>query len=384
MTEITSYNNLSSFMAFRTDEERAAYEDIHDFNKNWFDRASNPEFRQYERNILKFVQKLHNNYFKWGFLTVDSSEAIYCALLIHLLRFKECATNPSPNLVISKLGHIAYKKAAVLLGFEIHEVDVLDNGEINLTDLVNNIDSGTFIVVGLAGTTALGNYDNIVEMDKICKRAGVSLHIDAAIGGFIYPFRTDTKIPSDFIKCNSVVSVNISGHKYGYSRPSIAILLVKNKNLLPKKFYSFSIPYLHGKDTEEYGLMGSKSPIGLIDLNFNVTAWGQKGYKQIVAETFRQKERLITALKKIGKLEIVDSKNTPIFLISGNEALLVRLSEYLKDKGWYNSLNKLLKDRASIRIVVRKHFDDTYVDGLIRVVMGFFESSITTTSQKDS
>lgn len=375
MRDVTPYNNISSFMAFRTDDERAAYEDVHAFNRNWFDRASNPEFRQYEQNILEFVQKLHNNYFEWGFLTVDSSEAIYCALLAHLLRFKERGANSCPNLVISKLGHVAYKKAAVLLGFEIREVEILDNGEISLTDLSNKIDKGTFTVVALAGTTALGNYDNIIEMDKICKKMGVPIHIDAAIGGFIYPFRTDSKIPSDFKKCNSVVSVNISGHKYGYSRPSVAILLFKNKSLLPKKFYSFSIPYLDDKDTEEYGLMGSKSPIGLIDLNFNVTAWGQKGYKQIVAETFRQKERLITALKKFDDLEIIDTDNTPIFLISGNEALLVRLSKYLKDEGWFNSFNRLFKDRASIRIVVRKHFDDAYVDNLVVAVARFFKSA---------
>jgi len=154
----------------------------------------------------------------------------------------------------------------------------------------------------------------------------------------------------------------------------MAILLFKNKVLLPKKFYSFSIPYLNGKDTEEYGLMGSKSPIGLIDLNFNVSAWGQKGYKGIVAETFRQKERLIKILRQFSELEIIDSNNTPIFLISGDEALLIRLSEYLKDKDWYNSFNKLFKDKASIRIVVRKHFDDAYVDSLIEAFTGFFES----------
>lgn len=375
MTEITPYNNLSSFMAFRSDDERAAYENIHDFNKNWFDRVSYPEFQQYEQNILKFIQKLHNNYFKWGFLTVDSSEAIYCALLIHLLRFKERTTSTRPNLVISKLGHISYKKAAVLLGFEIREVEVLDNGDISLTDLVKNIDAETFIVIALAGTTTLGNYDNIVEMDKVCKNTGVPLHIDAAIGGFIYPFRTNPKVPSDFQKCSSVVSANMSGHKYGYARPSVAILLFKNKGLLPKKFYSSSIPYLPGKDTEEYGLLGSKSPIGLIDLNFNVTTWGENGYKKIVTETFRQKDRLITALHEFGELEIIDSNSTPIFLISGDDAMLDRLSKHLKEKGWYSGVTKLLKGRAGIRVVVRKHFDDSYVDGLIAAVAGFFESA---------
>lgn len=372
MTKISPYNYLSSFMAFRTDEERSGYEDIHDFNKNWFDRASYPEFRQYEQNILKFVQKLHNNYFTWGFLTVDSSEAIYCALLIHLLRFKEHSENHRPNMVVSKIGHISYKKAAILLGVELREVPVLDTGEISLTDLATNIDENTFIVVALAGTTILGNYDNIVVMDNICTKMAVPLHIDAAIGGFIYPFRKDSKIPSDFRKCNSVVSVNISGHKYGYSRPSVAVLLFKNKGLIPKTFYSSAIPYLSDKNTEEFGLMGSKSPIGLIDLNFNVLTWGESGYKEIVVETFKQKKRLISALQDFPGLEIIDSKNTPIFLISGNKELLISISEKLKDSSWYTSVNNILNGRVGIRIVVRKHFDDAFVDNLIAAFTSYF------------
>ncbi len=379
MTKVTPYNNLSSFMAFRSDEERAAYEDVHDFNKNWFDRASYPEFREYERNILKFIQKLHDYYFEWGFLTVDSSEAIYCALLVHLLKFKGGSINPNPNIVISKLGHISYRKAAVLLGVEIREVEVLDDGEVSLTDLANKIDAGTFVVVGLAGTTALGNYDNIAEMDKICSKLGVPLHIDAAIGGFIYPFKKNSKLPPDFQKCSAVASVNISGHKYGYSRPSVAILLLKSKNSLPKELYSFSVPYLLGRDTEEFGLLGSKSPIGLIDLNFNVMTWGEGGYAKIVAETFGQKERLIRALQEFDELEIIDSKDTPIFLISGNETLLNNLAKKLRDKGWCSSVNMLFRNRASIRVVVRKHFDDNYVDGIIEAVKDFFASVETKT-----
>lgn len=367
MAEITPYSNISSFMAFRSDEERAAYEDVHDFNKNWFDRTSYPEFRDYEQNILKFVQKLHDSYFEWGFLTIDSTEAIYCALIIHLLRFKEHSTALRPNLVVSEMGHIAFKKAAVLLGVELREVEVLDNGEVSLTDLASSIDEDTFAVVAIAGTTVLGNYDNIVEMDKVCASMNIPLHLDAAIGGFVYPFRRNSKVPSDFRKCKALASVNISGHKYGYSRPSVGILLVKNKKALPKELYSFSVPYLSGKDTEEFGLLGTKSPIGLIDLNFNVTTWGEGGYAKIVVEAFKQKERLIASLRGFN-LEIIDSEDTPIFLISGEETILNDLSVALRSKGWYGSVNKLYKDRPSIRVVVRKHFDDKYVDGLIDVV----------------
>ena len=376
MASATPYNNISSFMAFRSDAERASYEDIRNLNKNWFDRASYSEFVQYEKNILRFTKKLHNNYFKWGFLTVDSSEAIYCVLLIHLLRSGK--RGKDPNFVISKLGHTSFKKAAVLLGVEIREVEILENGNMDPDDLAKKINSNTFCVIALAGSTPFGNYDNIIEIDKTCSKLDIPLHIDAAIGGFIYPFRENSKIHSDFNKFNAVASVNISGHKYGYSRPSVGILLLRDKSLLPTDLYSSSVPYLRGKNTEEFGLLGSKSPIGLIDLNFNVTHWKEIGYAKIVDKVFKQKEKIIKELNRFDKLNILDSKDTPILLISGDEKILKDLKDYLTESGWHSSINKLYKNKPSIRIVVRNHFDNTYVNGLLNTVEYFFKNHKST------
>src|SRR3989338_6975961 len=169
MLETNPNYYLSSFMGFRAAEERAAYENVSDFSKNWFDRAAYPQFQKYEKNILKFTKELHNNYFGWGFLTVDSSEAIYCALLIHLLRFKKRSSSTQPNFVVTKFRHICFKKAAILLGVEMREVNALEDGGIDLKDLKSKIDNGTFCAIGVAGNTGLGSYDNIVGMDELCQ-----------------------------------------------------------------------------------------------------------------------------------------------------------------------------------------------------------------------
>jgi len=302
------------------------------------------------------------------FMPSETSPPLRDSRLTLSLAYFQCSKSSKPNFIVSKLGHIAYKKAAILLGVEIREINTLDSGEVNIEELRDKIDEETFIVVGLAGTTALGNYDDIREMDRVCAKAKVPVHIDAAIGGFIYPFRENTKIPSNFRESKAIASVNISGHKYGYSRPSVGILLLKNSGLLSKNLYSFSVPYLIGKDTEEFGLLGSKPAIGVIDLNYNVTTWGEGGYTKIVEATFRQKNRLISKLKKIDQIEILDSKDTPIFLVSGREELLLKISKDLEQKGLYGKVNTLFKGQPNIRIVVRKHFDNNYIDNLFKII----------------
>lgn len=361
--KVNPYYNISSFIGFRTDAERASYENVLDFNRNWYDRASYKEFQEYEQVILAFMKKLYQDYFQWGLVAIDSSETIYIALLIHLLRFRAThGDKAKPNFLVSKLGHLVFKKAAVLLNVELREVEPEGLGEVSLSDLKHKIDHNTFCIMGLAGTTEMGNYDNIIGMDRICKKAHVPLHIDAAIGGFIFPFYENAKIYQDFSSFKSVLSINISGHKYGYTRPSAAILLLKDRKILPETFYPVTTSYLPGGPSDEYGLTGSKPAIGLIDLNYNVRTWGKEGYQHIVDQTFNQKQYLITSLKDMHeKVAIYDSCDTPIFLLYGENEFIHELSQGLNKKGWQSSAhyNFFLK-QATIRIVVRKHFTNNY------------------------
>lgn len=161
----------------------------------------------------------------------------------------------------------------------------------------------------------------------------------------------------------------MSGHKYGYARPSAAILLLKSKDLISEKFYPSSVAYLPGGQSEEFGLSGSKPAIGFIDLHFNVTSWGKQGYRDIVETTFSQKEKLIAELRKFPGLNIFDSQDTPIFLITGENPFLKKFSKGLRDAGWGNSVHYPWNNkRASIRIVVRKHFSDEYIKKCIGTV----------------
>lgn len=375
--QVDPYYNISSFIGYRTDDERAAYENILDFNKNWYDRASYKEFYAYEQAILPFMQGLYQGYFQWGFLTIDSSEAIYTALLIHLLRFRKSHKREGkPNFLVSRLGHLVFKKAAVLLDVDIIEVGLEGAGEVSIAEVKKKIDQNTFCVVGIAGTTEMGNYDNLIGLDQVCKKMGVPLHIDAAIGGFIFPFQKNEKIDNTFSSFKSVVSINISGHKYGYTRPSVGILLVKNKDILPDTFYPVTTTYLPGGPSDEYALIGSKPAIGLIDLHYNVTTWGEKGYQMVVNQTFEHKEALIRLLQEMNaRFSIYDSGDTPIFLLYGEKEYIDGLSSGLNRRGWQSGshYNFFLK-KSTIRVVVRKHFTKEYCASLAQEIKSSIQS----------
>lgn len=366
--KVNPYYNISSFIGFRTDSERQEYEHVLDLNKNWYDRASYKEFQAYEQDILQFMYSRYQNYFTWGFLTIDSSEALYTALLIHLLRYRrKRKSHGKPNFLASRFGHLVFKKAAVLLNVDLIEVEPTSSGQMDTTDLQKKITKDTFCVIGITGTTEMGVYDNIVAVDKICHEADIPLHIDAAIGGFIFPFRQNRNLPESFSSLKSALSINISGHKYGYTRPSVAVLLLKNKAILPDTFYPVTTSYLPGGPSDEYGLTGSKPAIGLLDLHYNITKWKQEGYQKIVDSTFQQKHELIGLLKEISnKISIFDSGDTPIFVLYGKKDFIERLSRGLNQKGWQSSAHhNFLLNASTIRIVVRRHFAKEYNAALV-------------------
>lgn len=368
---VNPYYNISSFIGFRTDAERADYENVLDFNKNWYDRASYREFEEYEQVILEFMKKLYQNYFEWGFLTIDSSEAIYTVLLIHLLRFRKThKSGVKPNFLVSKLGHLVFKKAAVLLNVDLVELELEGKGEVSIADLKNKINKNTFCAVAIAGTTEMGNYDNLIKFDSVCKKAGIALHIDAGIGGFIFPFRKNVNIYSNFSCFKSVLSINISGHKYGYTRPSAGVLLLKNKAILPDTFYPVTTSYLPGGPSDEYALMGSKPAIGLIDLHYNITKWQRIGYQKIVDTTFRQKDELVKALTDLDdRFCVYDSGDTPIILLWGKKDFIEGLSRGLNKAGWQSSSHhNFFLNASAIRIVVRKQFTEEYNAALIKEI----------------
>ena len=78
-------------------------------------------------------------------------------------------------------------------------------------------------VVGILGSTYTGEYEDIEGMDRVVSELNeqngwnVGIHVDAASGGFIAPF-VHPELPWDF-RLKNVVSINVSGHKYGLVYP---------------------------------------------------------------------------------------------------------------------------------------------------------------------
>lgn len=122
------------------------------------------------------------------------------------------------------------------------------------------VDENTIGVAAILGSTYNGEFDDIkgvsAALDEIQRKTGldIPLHVDAASGGFIAPF-IYPDLEWDF-RVSRVVSINISGHKYGLVYPGLGWVIWRGKESLEEDLI-FHTNYL-GSDQPSMTLNFSK------------------------------------------------------------------------------------------------------------------------------
>ena len=122
------------------------------------------------------------------------------------------------------------------------------------------VDENTIGVAAILGSTYNGEFDDIkgvsAALDEMQRKTGldIPLHVDAASGGFIAPF-IYPDLEWDF-RVSRVVSINISGHKYGLVYPGLGWVIWRGKESLDEDLI-FHTNYL-GSDQPSMTLNFSK------------------------------------------------------------------------------------------------------------------------------
>ena len=146
--------------------------------------------------------------------------------------------------------------------------------------VLDAVDEDTIGVVAILGTTYTGELEPIAEicaaLDKLAADGGVDVpvHVDAASGGFVVPF-LHPDLMWDF-RLPRVVSINVSGHKYGLTYPGIGFVVWRSAEYLPEELV-FRVNYLGG-DMPTFTLNFSKGGNQVVGQYYNFLRLGRAGY----------------------------------------------------------------------------------------------------------
>lgn len=122
---------------------------------------------------------------------------------------------------------VCWKKAAKYFDIEERLVPCTEERYvIDPSQAVDLVDQNTVGIAAVLGSTYTGQYEAVKAINDALIDRGLDtpIHVDAASGGFVAPF-VNPKLVWDF-QLQNVVSINVSGHKYGLVSSSMLVTQV--------------------------------------------------------------------------------------------------------------------------------------------------------------
>jgi glutamate decarboxylase len=360
------------------------------FDKNMIDKDEYPATAEIETRCVNMVADLFHAEgltsdpaSATGVSTVGSSEAVMLGGLAlkwwwRQRREQEGKDATKPNLILGSNVQVVWEKFCRYFDVEPKYLPMAKGRYVITPEQVRDaVDENTIGVVAILGTTFTGELEPVAEiaaaLDDIAANGGpdVPLHVDAASGGFVVPFlhpelKWDFKIPR-------VVSINVSGHKYGMTYPGIGFVVWRSKEYLPEDLV-FRVNYLGG-DMPTFTLNFSRSGNQVVGQYYNFIRLGVAGYTQIMESLRDTALMLSAAISKIDNMHIItDGTAIPVLsfeVVDDPGFTVFDISHELRARGFQVPAYTMpadAEDVAVLRIVLREGFSQDLAYKLVTAI----------------
>lgn len=357
-------------------------------NVNFIDETEYPRVAVMSAKCINMVANLWNSpqkdKWKTGAPAIGSSEACMLGGVAAWIRWRkrrqaEGKPFDKPNFVISTAFQVVWEKFAQLWQIEMRTVPItLDKTTLDPEEALKMCDENTICVVPIMGVTWTGLNDDVEALDKALekfnKKTGfdIPIHIDAASGGFILPF-LQPELKWDF-RLKWVLSISVSGHKFGLVYPGLGWVVWRDKQYLPEEM-NFSVNYL-GAEVAQVGLNFSRPAAQILGQYYQFIRLGFEGYKQVQFNSMEVTKYIHGEIAKIPCFknyspEVVN----PLFVWHMDQEYekkakwtLFDLQDKLQQSGWMvpaYTLPAKLEEMVVMRVVARQGFSRDMADMLL-------------------
>ncbi|WP_182348861.1 glutamate decarboxylase [Tomitella gaofuii] len=378
MLDGSSRLNLATFVSTWMDPEADKLM-AESFDKNMIDKDEYPSTAAIEARSVAMVADLFHApglsetdpATATGVSTIGSSEAVMLAGLAMKWRWRqrrEAAGQDAtkPNLVLGSNVQVVWEKFCRYFDVEAKYLPMEPGRYVITPEQVRDaVDENTIGVCAILGTTYTGEFEPIgaiAEMlDTLAADGGpdVAIHVDGASGGFVAPF-LHPDLEWDF-RNPRVVSINVSGHKYGLTYPGIGFVVWRSSEYLPEDLV-FRVNYLGG-DMPTFTLNFSRPGNQVVGQYYNFIRLGREGY-QAIMETLRDTAVWIgKQVEQIDGMRLVsDGTAIPVLAFERDSSqgyTVFDVSHELRAMGWQvpaYTMPEGAEDVAVLRVVVREGF----------------------------
>jgi len=383
----TPGKNLATFVTTWMEPEAQTLisENLH---RNFIDHAEYPQTAEISKRCVRMLHDLFHGAGEPdepGTACAGSSEAVMLGALAMKWRWKNARDaagkeTSRPNLVYGADVHVVWDKFCRYFDVEPRRIPLVPGRfTIGADDMADQIDENTIGVVAVVGTTFTGECDDVAGIDALLgelrgKGLDVPLHVDAASGGFVFPF-SHPDLLWDF-RLESVRSINVSGHKFGLVYPGVGWLVFRDGDQLPEQLVFYE-DYLGERDAT-FTLNFSGSSALILAQYFNLIRHGRTGYQQLVDVMEANAAALADALIRNEELELVGGQpQLPLVISRVREGVPFTgtdlVGELARRRGWMVPAYQLPpanEDQQIMRMLVKVTQMREMVDALVEDVVG--------------
>jgi glutamate decarboxylase len=331
--------NLATFVTtwMEPEAQRIIAENLH---RNFIDHAEYPQTAEIEQRCIRMIADLFNAPGETtGARTQGSSEAIMLGALSLKWKWRgrrEAAGKDTarPNLVFGGDVHVVWEKFCRYFDVEPRIIPLQpEKYTIGPEDVEPHVDENTIGVAAVLGTTFTGHSDDIIGINQLLVKLrderglDVPLHVDAASGGFVWPFLYP-HTEWDF-RLEQVRSINVSGHKFGLVYPGIGWLIFRERSDLPEDLVFYE-NYL-GKTDATFTLNFSTGSAMVLAQYYNFVRFGHAGYRYIM-ETMQANSRLLAE-------RVASAADGTFRLVGGEEEQLPLVAFQLAEEKSYDEFD---------------------------------------------
>ena len=316
--------NLATFVTTWMEPEARRVIDAN-LHRNFIDHAEYPQTAEIEQRCIRMLASLFNAPGETrGARTQGSSEAIMLGALSLKWKWRQRREQAGkdtarPNLVFGGDVHVVWEKFCRYFDVEPRIIPLQpDKYTIGPEDVEPHVDENTIGVAAVLGTTFTGHADDITGINDLLVRLqeeqglDVPLHVDAASGGFVWPFLYPHS-EWDF-RLERVRSINVSGHKFGLVYPGIGWLIFRESDDLAEDLIFYE-NYL-GKTDATFTLNFSTGSAMVLAQYYNFVRFGRAGY-QYIMETMQANARtLATRIADIGEFALIGDGEEQLPLVA--------------------------------------------------------------------
>ncbi|MGL1891226.1 MAG: tyrosine decarboxylase MfnA [Spirochaetaceae bacterium] len=297
---------------------------------------------------------LHDNTEAKGMVVSGGSEANILAMW----SAREMAGENKRDVIIPETCHFSFDKAAMMLGLNLVKIPVDSKHKVRIDLVEKAINENTMAIVGIAGTTGSGACDPIDGLSELAVKHNLYLHVDAAFGGFVFPFLDNPPL-FDF-RLPGVKSITMDPHKMGRAVIQSGCIIYRNQEV----YDSVKVPvgYLSGGKTINNSILGTRSGASIASSWMVFNYLGFEGYKKEVDKLMLLTAWFAEEVKNIPELNtIIEPECNIVGICSSGDVDIKVLLKKLRNKGW-----ALSEWSNYVRITMMPHVKKAYLKKFLK------------------